>query len=77
MSEKEFDQSLYVAGLIEKYLQGHPNAMDSMEGIRNWWITQQKLQESAYCVSVALDLLMEKGVVERVQGDLYRHATRN
>ncbi len=70
----KFDHCLYVANLIESYLHDHPDAMDDFEGIRSWWITQQKLQESAYSVSHALDLLIQKGVVERVRDDFYKYA---
>lgn len=63
---------MYVASLIEKYLRSHPDAMDSFDGIRTWWITQQKIQESANSVSFALDLLIKKGVVVKVNEDLYR-----
>jgi hypothetical protein len=70
----EFNHSLYVASLIEKYLQSHPEAMDSFDGIKSWWITQQKLQESAYSVSHALDILIQKGIVEQVHDDLYRYS---
>lgn len=70
----EYDHELYLAGLIEKYLQSHPDAMDSFDGIMGWWITQQKLHESAYSVGFALDILVEKGVVERVRNGYYKYA---
>ena len=66
------DQSLYVAHLIEEYLRSHPEAMDSFEGISKWWITRQKLHESAYSVNSALNILMDKGVVEKVDNEYYR-----
>ena len=65
---------LYVAKLIEKYLQSHPDAMDSFDGIMSWWITQQKLDESEESVSFALNILVEKGVVMKVRNNCYRYA---
>ncbi len=66
------DQSLYVARLIEDYLRSHPEAMDSFEGISKWWITRQKLHESAYSVNNALNILIHKGVVEKTDNEYYR-----
>ncbi len=66
------DQSLYVARLIEEYLRSHPDAMDSFDGISQWWITRQKLQESAYSVNSALKILIHKGVVEKIDDEYYR-----
>ncbi|GGY41701.1 hypothetical protein GCM10011297_13380 [Bacterioplanes sanyensis] len=70
------DHSLYVARLIENYLQAHPNAMDSFEGIRRWWITEQKIHESAFSVKDALEILVSKGVVEEVGGGFFKCAEK-
>lgn len=75
MTNKDtFDRSLYVAALIENYLQSNPNATDSFEGITSWWVAKQKQKESVFEVSCALDFLIEKGVVIKVNDDLYRYA---
>ena len=66
------DQSLYVARLIEEYLRSHPEAMDSFEGISKWWITRQKMHESAYSVNSALNILIRKGVIEKTNNEYYR-----
>ena len=77
MSEhNQNDHSLYVARLIENYLQAHPNAMDSFEGIRRWWITEQKIHESAFSVQNALEILLDKGVVEEVGGGFFKCADK-
>ena len=71
------DQSLYVARLIEGYLRSHPEAMDSFDGISKWWITRQKLYESADAVNCALSILVDKGVIEKVDNECYRYANTN
>jgi predicted transcriptional regulator len=70
---EEFDHYLYVAKLIEKYLQSRPDAMDSLDGIMNWWVTQQKLRESEESVNRALQLLLEKGVITRDSHGCYHY----
>jgi len=70
------DQFIYVAHLIEEYLRSHPEAMDSFDGISKWWITRQKLHESANSVNSALDILINKGVVEKVEDEYYRYTKR-
>ncbi len=67
-----FDRDQYVADLIEEYLNNHPDAMDSFEGIRNWWVTQQKLSESVHSVSCALRILIDRGVVEKTRNEYYK-----
>lgn len=71
---QDSDQVFYIAYLIEEYLKSHPEAMDSFEGISKWWITRQKLYESANSVNHALNLLIKRGVVERVGEKYYRYA---
>ena len=66
------ERNLYVASLIERYLLSHPNAMDNLDGIIGWWLTQQKINESVHAVSCALELLVDKGVVEKVRDGYYR-----
>ena len=74
MNSSNENHNLYVATLIESYLLSHPDAMDSFEGIWRWWITQQKLHESAYSVKVALEILIEKGIVEEMGNGFFRCA---
>jgi hypothetical protein len=56
-----------LAARILKYLKAHPNACDSADGIRQWWLegTGATLDE----VSAALDRLVAEGRVERIQRD--------
>ncbi|WP_221793900.1 hypothetical protein [Oceanobacter mangrovi] len=65
--------SIYVANLIERYLLTHPDAMDNFDGIWRWWITQQKLYESANSVKEALDILVDKGIVVEVENGFFKY----
>jgi hypothetical protein len=54
-----------IARAIERYLAKHPNAADSMEGIRRWWLMRQRYEESAQQVQQALEQLLRQGVVTK------------
>lgn len=70
----DFDHYRYVASLIERYLRSHPESMDNLEGIQQWWITRQKLKESEETVARAIELLLEKGVITRDERGRYRYS---
>lgn len=53
-----------VVDAILRYLNDHPEAMDSAEGIAKWWLPKD------WCVDVqsveaALDRMLEQGLVQR------------
>ena len=54
-----------VAEEIARYLQQHPEAADSVEGIRRWWIARQRFEESLAAMQKALDYLEQQGVVAK------------
>jgi hypothetical protein len=59
-----------IAHAIERYLASHPQAADSLEGIRRWWLMRQRYEESAQQVQAALEQLLREGVVvKRVLSD--------
>ena len=59
-----------LCGEIQRYLDQHPDAADSVEGIRRWWIARIRLEETAKYVQEALDRLVAQGVVvKRVMPD--------
>jgi hypothetical protein len=49
------------AELIQQYLTDHPDAADTSEGIRAWWLTGV----STAVVEAALALLVDRGIVRR------------
>ena len=48
---------------IERYLQAHPHAADSVDGVLGWWLPRQRYEESAIKVQQALELLAQRGAV--------------
>jgi hypothetical protein len=54
-----------IAHAIERYLAKHPNAADSVEGIRRWWLMRQRYEESAQQVQEALEQLLRAGIINK------------
>lgn len=54
-----------IARRIDRYLQAHPNAADSAEGILRWWLARQRFDESVQKVEQALALLLREGAIEK------------
>lgn len=54
-----------IARAIQRYLEQHPNAADSADGIHRWWLVAPFSEGPLESVEAALDLLEEQGVVGR------------
>ena len=52
-----------VVAAIEAYLERHPDAADSAEGISRWWLARDGLDPCVEVVQAALSRLLERGVV--------------
>ncbi|MCW4628451.1 MULTISPECIES: hypothetical protein [Marinomonas] len=55
-----------VARLIKNYLKEHPNSEDTVLGITDWWVKQQKIMDSMAAVDNALKILELQGEVSSV-----------
>ena len=51
---------------ILAYLDEHPDAADTVDGIRQWWLLGGADRSTAD-VQAALDLLVDRGLVARVE----------
>lgn len=54
-----------IAKDIREYFRVHPNAGDTVEGIANWWIANQRLKNSRTLVHKALEYLVQKGELHK------------
>jgi len=52
-----------VAREIERYLESHPQAADSLEGITTWWVSKQRIRHELEVVRAALEQLTHSGIV--------------
>ena len=55
-----------VAREIERYLRNHREAADTVEGIAKWWLQRQRFEDAMETVESALEILVDRGLVERV-----------
>jgi hypothetical protein len=51
---------------IVAYLRAHPSAADSLEGIIDWWLPQQRYETAKAVIQQALNDLAQQGIVEEV-----------
>jgi hypothetical protein len=49
------------------YLELHPSAADTLEGITAWWLEQRRIREGVEIVSGALERLIKCGAIEKVR----------
>jgi len=58
------------------YLEFHPNAADTLEGITRWWVTKLLYQRSKSQVNEALKILVESNEIDCISNSnnqiLYR-----
>lgn len=57
-----------VALCILAYLRCRPRAADTVEGIANWWIAQQRLNESVEEVQRSIETLKAQGLISERKG---------
>lgn len=50
---------------VLEYLEEHPSAADTLEGITTWWLEQLRIRCGIEIVSSALERLIRNGEVER------------
>jgi hypothetical protein len=57
-----------VARAILDYLRKHPDAQDTVDGITEWWLPEEKIKSGAAIVREALNGLVEEGLVLERKG---------
>lgn len=60
----ELTEMLDLAAEIKHYLDHQPKAMDTLEGVAKWWVTQQRIDVLLTDVKQAMDYLLQQGVIE-------------
>ena len=52
-----------MARAILQYLQGHPDAKDTLEGIAQWWLLKEWTERKYYQIETSLSFLVSRGLV--------------
>lgn len=53
-------------GVILGYLAEHPAAMDSIDGIAEWWITRQQIRVDVERLASVLEQLVAAGILDAI-----------
>lgn len=73
VSDDEFEGDRAARAAVREavldYLREHPRAMDTLEGIAQWWLVRQRVRMSVELVARALEDLEQSGLVERAGGE--------
>ena len=67
--------AFFLGGEILRYLKRYPGAMDSIEGIAEWWIMEARLIQTMEDITGVMSELVSRGVVEEIRtasNTLYR-----
>ena len=68
MDEKNSDDEIVIiAEEIRGYLEKHPNSIDTLDGVANWWLLRQRYESAVEKVKKALEYLINIGVLEKVE----------
>ena len=51
--------------MIMSYLQKHPDAGDTLEGITRWWLELERIDQSGDEVATAIESLVKKGSLKK------------
>jgi hypothetical protein len=68
-----------IADEIEFYLQNHPNAADTIEGIEKWWLSSET-EVSTLILQQALNYLCMKSILksnDNLNGNIVYSSNRN
>jgi len=56
-----------LADAVMEYVTEYPQAMDTIEGIAEWWIMRRQVRVNVEALERALNHLTEKGLLEKTQ----------
>jgi len=61
------DDIVKLAEEISNYLQAHPDATDTLEGVITWWLTRQRYMQATAEIQCALEYLESRGIVKKIR----------
>lgn len=67
MGEKDSSLSQKTSELLMDYLQKNLEAGDTLEGIANWWLERERIDQVVDEVTAVLENLVQKGTLQVVR----------
>jgi hypothetical protein len=61
------ERSIEIAAIIKRYVEKHPHAADTSEGIQAWWMAGESKGDPPEDVEAALEYLVESECLSRVK----------
>jgi hypothetical protein len=79
MGEKDDSLSQNSSELVMDYLQKNLEAGDTLEGIANWWLERERIEQVVDEVAAVLEELVKKGNIQvvRTPGGVSVYKIRN
>ncbi|MEO7967079.1 MAG: hypothetical protein ABIT38_24535 [Gemmatimonadaceae bacterium] len=77
--DTDLEDDVRLRALVLGYIDDHPTAMDTLDGIAEWWVLRQQIEMEVRRVSRVLTALVLDGVLEEhAQGGIrfYRRAAQ-
>jgi hypothetical protein len=66
-AEPASESDAHVKSLVLGYLDDHPTAMDTLDGIAEWWVLRQQIDIEVRRVARALAALVSDGLIEECE----------
>lgn len=60
----ESESDVYSA--VVQYLEENPEAMDTLDGIAEWWVMRQRIRTSVDAIARVVERLVGEGLLEEV-----------
>jgi len=77
LAQRRRQRTQEIADNVLDYLRECPDAMDSVEGIAEWWIGRAQLRTDVTLLAQALDQLTTENILEQVgDGERRRYRLR-
>jgi hypothetical protein len=59
------EQTIEIESSVISYLESHPNARDTLEGIVTWWLPLQRYVEAKLLIGQVIEGLVQDGHLSR------------
>jgi hypothetical protein len=65
-SVTDIERDVHIEEAILAYLSEHPDAMETREGIAEWWVMRRVVRAEVEAITQVLRTLTERGILEEI-----------